>query len=86
MTTLRSASSLSGNAAQPAPGDLLTAAVGLARDAGRRWRQAVETHRARRHLMELDEHLLRDVGLDRAEVRFGDFEALGRQRRAGGVR
>jgi uncharacterized protein YjiS (DUF1127 family) len=87
MTALRSASIYLGNAFQRRPfaSDVLTAALELARAGGRRWRQAIETGRARRHLMQLDDHLLRDVGLTRADVCFGDFERLERQRRAGGV-
>ena len=46
----------------------------------RAWRQGVEGQRARRHLMELDDHLLDDIGLTRADVLFGDFESVGRQR------
>jgi uncharacterized protein YjiS (DUF1127 family) len=47
------------------------------------WRQAIETQRARQHLMELDDHLLDDIGLTRADVLFGDFESVGRQRLQG---
>jgi uncharacterized protein YjiS (DUF1127 family) len=47
----------------------------------RRRRQMVEARRARRHLMQLDDHLLRDIGLTRADVCFGDFGTLGRHRR-----
>jgi hypothetical protein len=36
--------------------------------------------------MQLDDHLLRDIGLSRTDVSFSDFEALGRHRRAGGIR
>jgi len=88
MTALRSASIYLGSAFQRQQfvGDVLTAALELARTGGRRWRQAVETARARRHLMQLPDYLLRDVGLTRADVCFGDFERLDRQRRAGGVR
>jgi uncharacterized protein YjiS (DUF1127 family) len=88
MTALRSALIPSGDAfrRRPAVGDVLSAALGLARAMGRRWRQAAETGRARRHLMQLDDRLLRDVGLARADVCFGDFETLSRQLRAGGVR
>jgi len=88
MTALRSASIPSVNASQrqPAVGDVLAAALGLARAVGRRWWQAVETDRARRHLMQLDDRHLRDIGLTRADARFGDLETLGRRRRTGGAR
>jgi uncharacterized protein YjiS (DUF1127 family) len=88
MTALRSASIHSVSVLRPqhAMGDVLSAALDLAHAGARRWRQAIETGRARRHLMELDDRLLRDVGLARADVCFGDFETLGRQRRAGGFR
>jgi uncharacterized protein YjiS (DUF1127 family) len=52
----------------------------------RSWRQAIEARRARHHLMQLDDHLLRDIGLTRPDLNFGDFEALGRHRRAGGIK
>ena len=65
---------------------VLTAAFELALAVQRRWRQMVETSRARRHLMQLDDYLLRDIGLTRADVRFGDFEPLGHRRRAVGSR
>jgi uncharacterized protein YjiS (DUF1127 family) len=52
----------------------------------RTWQQAVEARRARHELMQLDDHLLQDVGLTRTDVRYGDFETLRRHRRAGGIR
>jgi hypothetical protein len=36
--------------------------------------------------MQLDDRLLRDIGLTRPDLHFGDFETLGRHRRAGGIR
>jgi hypothetical protein len=36
--------------------------------------------------MELDDHLLRDIGLTRADVYFANFETLDQRRRAGGIR
>jgi len=50
------------------------------------WRQAAEVRRARRQLMQFDDRLLKDIGLTRIDVQFGDFETLGRHRRAGGIR
>jgi uncharacterized protein YjiS (DUF1127 family) len=50
----------------------------------RRWRRVLETRRARTHLVQLDDRLLRDFGLSRIDV-FGDFEELGRRRGEGGV-
>jgi len=64
---------------------VFTPAGGFAGAAWRRWRQMVEERRARRHLLELDDHLLRDIGLTRTDVSCGDFESLSRQRRAGGI-
>ena len=52
----------------------------------RYWRQAGETRRARRHLLQLGDHLLKDIGLTRTDAAFGDFETLGRHRRAAGFR
>ena len=52
----------------------------------RSWRQAIEARRALHHLSQLDDHLLRDIGLARPDLHFGDFETLGRHRRAGGIR
>jgi uncharacterized protein YjiS (DUF1127 family) len=49
------------------------------------WRQAVEARRARDHLKQLDDHLLRDIGLSRVEAHFGDFGVLNRRRRWGGI-
>ena len=46
----------------------------------RTWRHAIETHRARQHLMDLDDRLLTDIGLTRADVLFGDFDLLEQQR------
>jgi uncharacterized protein YjiS (DUF1127 family) len=65
---------------------VVVGALGFTPAALRFWRQATETYRARRHLLQLDDHLLRDIGLTRADVAFGDFEMLGRHRRAGGFR
>lgn len=37
------------------------------------WHRATETRRARHRLLQLDDHLLADVGLSRADVRFGQL-------------
>jgi uncharacterized protein YjiS (DUF1127 family) len=59
---------------------------GLAVTVLRAWRRAIEARRARHRLMQLDDHLLRDIGLSRPDVCFNDFEALGGHRRAGEIR
>ena len=41
--------------------------------------QAIEAHRVRQHLLELDDHLLRDVGLIRADIRFANIATFIRQ-------
>ena len=41
--------------------------------------QAFEARRVRTHLLELDDHLLSDVGLTRADVRFGNIATVIRQ-------
>ncbi len=43
--------------------------------------QAIEARRVRAHLLELDDHLLGDVGLTRADVRFGNIATVLRQSR-----
>jgi uncharacterized protein YjiS (DUF1127 family) len=55
---------------------VLFAALGLVVTLLHYWRRAVETRRARHHLMQLDDHLLRDIGFSRTEVRFDNFAAL----------
>jgi uncharacterized protein YjiS (DUF1127 family) len=79
---------------QPDAGRVLTqvidtvfsAALGPILTGLRDWRQAGEARHARHHLMQLDDHLLSDIGLNRTDVCFGDFETLGLHRRAGGIR
>jgi len=44
-----------------------------------RFGQTIEARRVRAHLLELDDHLLRDVGLTRADVRFGNIATFIRQ-------
>jgi uncharacterized protein YjiS (DUF1127 family) len=56
----------------PAVGAILFLARGLVA-ALLRCGQAIEARRVRQHLLELDDHLLRDVGLTRADVRFGNI-------------
>jgi uncharacterized protein YjiS (DUF1127 family) len=78
-------------AAQPAadrqPAEAASgAALDVARTVLRSWRQALDSRRARHRLVQLDDHLLRDIGLSRTDLHFGDFETLGRHRRAGGIR
>lgn len=58
----------------------------LANVVRRHWRQMVEARHTRRRLMQLDDHLLRDLGLTRPDVCFGDLETLLRHRRGVGVR
>ena len=65
------------------PGSSDTFQTGLRQMSPRTWRQVIETHRARQHLMELDDRLLTDIGLTRADVLFGDFDSLEQQRLQG---
>jgi uncharacterized protein YjiS (DUF1127 family) len=55
-------------------------AFGLVQSGLRAWQQFANTSRARRELMELDERTPRDIGLSRADARFGDLDSLGQQR------
>ena len=75
--------------AQPVRRDLAAAVFctprQLARSALQSLRCAVEARRGRQQLMQLDDRLLRDIGLTRAEVCFGDLETLSRNRREGGI-
>ena len=59
---------------------------GLTTTALRYWRQVAEARRARHQLMQLNDHLLRDIGLTRTDVSFGDVELNARHRVAGGMR
>lgn len=61
----------------------LAPALGLVRAGLRSWQQSVEIWRARRHLMALDDRLLKDIGLNRGDVQFGNLESLDQQRRQG---
>jgi uncharacterized protein YjiS (DUF1127 family) len=70
----------------PFAGAVFAAARGLGLPLLSYGRRVAETRRARRHLLELDDRLLQDVGLTRVDVRFGDFETLGRHRRTVGFR
>jgi uncharacterized protein YjiS (DUF1127 family) len=45
-------------------------------------RRAVESRLARDELMKLDDRLLKDIGLSREELRFGDVTVLAEQRRS----
>jgi uncharacterized protein YjiS (DUF1127 family) len=54
-------------------------ARGLAAALLRYGRQANEARRRRTHLLELDDHLFRDVGLSRADLRFGNIATRIRQ-------
>jgi uncharacterized protein YjiS (DUF1127 family) len=45
-------------------------------------RKAIEARRAQKHLMELDDRLLRDIGLTRADVDSGNVATVARQRPA----
>ena len=59
--------------------------LGLTTTVLRYWRQTAEARRARHQLMQLNDHLLRDIGLGRTDVCFGDVELLARHRAAGGI-
>jgi uncharacterized protein YjiS (DUF1127 family) len=45
----------------------------------RHGRQTIEARRIQKHLLELDDRLLRDVGLTRTDVRFRKFSTVTRQ-------
>src|SRR5262245_28660977 len=69
---------------QPWVGRASSAVLGaillLARVCGtllRYWRQTSEARRARQHLLELDDRLLKDIGVTRADVRFGNNTSKG---------
>jgi uncharacterized protein YjiS (DUF1127 family) len=42
-------------------------------------RRTIEARRAQKHLMELDDHLLKDIGLTRADVHFSNVATITRQ-------
>jgi uncharacterized protein YjiS (DUF1127 family) len=68
-----------------------TVAFAVATDAAlaawRSWRLAMEARRDRRNLTQINEHLLRDIGLTRVDVRFGgDFKTLDQHHRMGAFR
>jgi uncharacterized protein YjiS (DUF1127 family) len=65
---------------------VLGAALGVAVAVLGSWRRAVEAGRTQHHFMQLDDHLLRDIGLSRTDVCFCDLETLGRHRCTGGIR
>jgi uncharacterized protein YjiS (DUF1127 family) len=77
MTYLRSVLSDVDNVFQLPRSSVRVAALGFVVRGLRRWRQVVEARRAQRHLMELDDRLLSDIGLSRTDVCFGDFETSG---------
>ena len=64
----------------PAVGAILFFARGLVATL-LRCGQAIEARRVRQHLLALDDHLLSDVGLTRADVRFGNIATAIRQSR-----
>jgi uncharacterized protein YjiS (DUF1127 family) len=61
---------------------VLSAAHGLVGMLLRHCRQTIEARRALLRLMQLDDRMLKDIGLSRGEVRFGDFQALVRRRQS----
>lgn len=79
MTYLRSATPSVDNVFQLPRPRVRVAALGFVVRRLRRWRQVVEARRAQRHLMQLDDRLLSDIGLSRTDVCFGDFETVGRR-------
>jgi uncharacterized protein YjiS (DUF1127 family) len=86
MTYLRSVPSGLGDEALPPP-RFGAPVLGAVRSLGHgaqvllRWaRQRSEMRRARRELLDLDDRLLRDIGLTRADVRAGTFIAKGESR------
>jgi uncharacterized protein YjiS (DUF1127 family) len=64
----------------PAVGAILFFARGLVATL-LRCGQAIEARRVRQHLLELDDHLLKDVGLTRADVCSGNIATVIRQSR-----
>jgi uncharacterized protein YjiS (DUF1127 family) len=68
-------------AGTPVVSAILLFARGLVATLPRHGRQTIEARRVRTHLLELDDHLLRDVGLTRADVRFGSIATFARQSR-----
>jgi len=52
----------------PPIGTVLFAAFGLIETLRQRWRDGIQARRDRDHLCELDDHLLRDIGLTRADI------------------
>jgi uncharacterized protein YjiS (DUF1127 family) len=69
---------LADRAGTPVVRAILFFARGLVATLPRHGRQTIETRQARTQLLELDDHLLRDVGLTRVDVRFGNIAAPAR--------
>jgi uncharacterized protein YjiS (DUF1127 family) len=63
-------------------GAVLFVALSLAAVLLRHWQRRNEEHRVRARLSELGNHLLKDIGLTRADVIFGKVATLARRRQS----
>jgi uncharacterized protein YjiS (DUF1127 family) len=70
---------------QRAATTVFSAALGLSANVIRAWQKTAAARAGRRQLIQLDERLLRDIGLTRTDVHFGDLDTLSRRSRAGGI-
>jgi uncharacterized protein YjiS (DUF1127 family) len=68
----------------PRADTVFLAALGLIETLLQRRRQRSQARRVRDRLSELDDRLLRDIGLTRADVSFGDISPFGARRRSRG--
>jgi len=59
-------------------GAVLFIALSLAAVLLRHWQRRIEERRVRARLSELDDHLLKDIGVTRADVLFGNVATLAR--------
>ena len=57
-------------------GPVLLIALSLTAVLLRHWQRKIEERRVRARLSELDDHLLKDIGLTRTDVRFGNVTTL----------
>jgi uncharacterized protein YjiS (DUF1127 family) len=76
MSYLRSYPSDFDNVFQLPRSSVLVVVLSRAARTFRSWGQAIEARRVQRSLLELDDHIFRDVGLTRDNVRFGDIATV----------